>query len=39
MTDPIDKLQLRFALVRLYESRGELDLARKTLDALYAEAS
>ncbi len=37
MSDPIDKLQLRYALVRLYESRGELDLARKTLDGLYAE--
>ena len=37
MTDPIDKLQLRYALVRLHESRGELDLARQTLDALYAE--
>ena len=37
MRDPIDKLQLRYALVRLYESRGELDLARKTLDAVYAE--
>ncbi len=28
MRDPIDKLQLRYALVRLYESRGELDAAR-----------
>jgi Flp pilus assembly protein TadD len=37
MRDPIDKLQLRYALVRLYESRGELDAARKTLDAVYAE--
>ncbi len=37
MSDPIDKLQLRNALVRLYESRGELDLARKTLETLYTE--
>jgi tetratricopeptide (TPR) repeat protein len=37
MTDPIDKLQLRYALVRLHESRGELDLARKALEVLYAE--
>ena len=37
MRDPIDKLQLRYALVRLYESRGELDAARQTLDAVYAE--
>ena len=37
MRDPIDKLQLRYALVRLYESRGDLDAARKTLDAVYAE--
>ena len=37
MRDPIDKLQLRFALVRLYESRGELDAARKTVEAVYGE--
>jgi tetratricopeptide (TPR) repeat protein/predicted Zn-dependent protease len=37
MQDPIDKLRLRYALVRLYESRGELDLARQTLDTLYTE--
>ena len=37
MSDPIDKLQLRNALVRLYESRGELALARTTLETLYAE--
>ena len=37
MRDPIDKLQLRYALARLYESRGELDLARRTVDAMYAE--
>jgi tetratricopeptide (TPR) repeat protein len=37
MTDPIEKLQLRYALVRLYESRGELDAARRTLEAVYAE--
>jgi hypothetical protein len=37
MSDPIDTLQLRYALVRLYESRGELDPARRTLEALYAE--
>jgi len=37
MRDPIDKLQLRYALVRLYESRGELDAARRTLDAVYAD--
>ena len=37
MRDPIEKLQLRYALVRLYESRGELDAARKTLDTVYAE--
>ena len=36
-SDPIDKLQLRYALVRLHESRGELDAARKALDAVYAE--
>ena len=28
MSDPIDKLQLRYALVRTYESRGDLDAAR-----------
>ena len=38
MRDPIDKLQLRYALVRTYESRGELDAARQTLDAVYAES-
>jgi tetratricopeptide (TPR) repeat protein len=37
MGDPIDRLQLRYALVRLHESRGEIDLARKTLDVLYTE--
>ena len=37
MGDPIEKLQLRYALVRLYESRGELDAARQTLAAVYAE--
>ena len=37
MTDPIDRLQLRYALARLYESRGELDQARTTLETLYAE--
>jgi tetratricopeptide (TPR) repeat protein len=37
MSDPVDKLQLRYALVRAYESRGELDAARRTLDAVYAE--
>jgi tetratricopeptide (TPR) repeat protein len=37
ITDPIDRLQLRYALVRLHESRGELDLARTALDALYVE--
>ena len=37
MRDPIDKLQLRYSLVRLYESRGELDAARKALDAVYTE--
>jgi tetratricopeptide (TPR) repeat protein len=37
MRDPIDRLQLRYALVRLYESRGELDAARRTLDAVYAD--
>ena len=37
MTDPIEKLQLRYALVRLYESRAELDAARKTLEDVYAE--
>ena len=36
MQDPIDKLQLRYALVRLHESRGEPDAARKALDAVYA---
>jgi Flp pilus assembly protein TadD len=37
MADPIEKLQLRYALVRLHESRGELDAARKTLETVYAE--
>ncbi len=37
MTDPIEKLQLRYALVRLYESRGELALARQAVETLYAE--
>jgi cellulose synthase operon protein C len=37
MRDPVDKLQLRYSLVRLYESRGELDAARRTLEAIYAE--
>jgi tetratricopeptide (TPR) repeat protein len=37
MHDPIEKLRLRYALVRLYESRQELTLARQTLDTLYHE--
>jgi Flp pilus assembly protein TadD len=37
ISDPIDKLQLRYTLVRTYESRDELDAARRTLDAVYAE--
>ena len=37
MHDPIEKLRLRYALVRLYESRQELTLARQTLDTLYNE--
>jgi tetratricopeptide (TPR) repeat protein len=37
MRDPLDKLQLRYALMRLYESRGDLDSARTALDAVYAE--
>jgi Flp pilus assembly protein TadD len=36
MTDPIDKLQLRYALVRLHESRGDLDRARMIVEAVYA---
>jgi cellulose synthase operon protein C len=37
MADPIEKLQLRYALVRLHESRGELAAARKTLETIYGE--
>src|SRR5206468_608708 len=35
MSDPVDKLQLRCSLVRLYEARGELEVARRTLEAVY----
>ena len=37
MTDPVEKLQLRCALVRLHEARGELDVARRTLETVYAD--
>lgn len=37
MSDPVEKLKLRYALVRLYESRGERDAARKAVEALYVE--
>ena len=36
-TDPITRLQLRYALIRLYEGRKDFSAARKNVDALYRE--
>lgn len=36
-TDPVTRLQLRYALIQLYESRKNFDDARKNVEALYRE--
>jgi cellulose synthase operon protein C len=36
-TDPITRLQLRYALIRLYESRKDFPAAQKNVEALYHE--
>ena len=36
-TDPVTRLQLRYALVRLYESRKDLASARRNIEALHRE--
>src|ERR1700746_59419 len=36
-TDPVTKLQLRYALVHLYESRKEFASAQRTIETLYGE--
>jgi tetratricopeptide (TPR) repeat protein len=36
-TDPVTRLQLRYSLIRLYESRKDFDAARKNVEALYRE--
>ncbi|HET6177372.1 MAG TPA: hypothetical protein VFE61_10595 [Candidatus Sulfotelmatobacter sp.] len=34
-TDPVTRLQLRYALIRLYESRKDFSAAQKNMEALY----
>ena len=36
-TDPVNRLQLRYRLVQLYESRKDLQSAQRTVEALYRE--
>jgi len=36
-TDPITRLELRYALIRLYESRKDFPAAQKNVEALYRE--
>jgi cellulose synthase operon protein C len=36
-TDPVTKLQLRYALVHLYESRKDFAAAQRTIETLYGE--
>jgi tetratricopeptide (TPR) repeat protein len=36
-TDPVTRLQLRYALVRLYEGRKDVSAAQKNVEALYQE--
>ena len=36
-TDPVARLQLRYALIRLYESRKDFPAAQKNVEALYRE--
>ena len=36
-TDPVTRLQLRYALIRLYESRKDFPAAQKNVEALYLE--
>jgi predicted Zn-dependent protease len=36
-TDPVARLQLRYALVRLYESRKDFAAARRNIETLYGE--
>ncbi len=36
-TDPVTRLQLRYALIRLYESRKDFPAAQKNVEALYRE--
>ncbi len=36
-TDPVARLQLRYALIRLYESRKDFSAAQKNVEALYRE--
>jgi predicted Zn-dependent protease len=36
-TDPVTRLQLRYALIRLYESRKDFSAAQKNVEALYRE--
>ena len=36
-TDPVTRLQLRYALIRLYESRKDFSAAQKNVEALYHE--
>ena len=36
-SDPVEKMRLRLALMRLYEGQKDLDSARGVIDALYAE--
>ena len=36
-SDPVEKMRLRLALMRLYEGQKDLDSARSVIDTLYAE--
>ena len=36
-TDPVTRLQIRYALIRLYESRKDFTAAQKNVEALYRE--
>jgi tetratricopeptide (TPR) repeat protein len=36
-TDPVTRLQLRYALIQLYEARKDFDSAQKNIEAIYRE--
>jgi len=38
-TDPVNRLQLRYSLIQLYESRKQFEAAQKNVEALYRENS